>query len=132
MQLETHCAAFEHPEIYNGYGKREILCRGGYSTFWVDWLGQVSGCGVHAAEKIDLTQVPFNEAWRRIVASTEATRLSEKCAYCAYRCICPVCAAAAYCETGDVAGTPEYLCQFCEAYSKLMIQKRDELRKCYE
>ena len=131
-QLELHCAAFENPRIYGAYGRQDILCRSGYSTFWVDWRGQVSGCGVHAAEKIDLSQVPFADAWKQLVSTTEATRLSEKCAYCRYRCICPVCAAAAYCETGDVAGTPDYLCRFCELYARKLVEKRDELRKLYE
>ncbi|MGM9588092.1 MAG: radical SAM protein [Candidatus Limivicinus sp.] len=129
MQLEANCACFTEPELFSLYGKRTIACRGGYSSFWVDWRGQLSGCGVHAAEHIDLTKVPFADAWKQVVASTEATQLSEKCQYCQYRCICPVCAAAAFCETREVDGTPDYLCRFCEVYAGLLKEELERLRK---
>lgn len=129
MQLEANCACFAEPERYSLYGKRSIACRGGYASFWVDWQGRVSGCGVHAAEHIDLTKISFEDAWKQVVTSTENTLLSEKCQYCRYRCICPVCAAAAFCETGDVMGTPEYLCEFSEAYAGLLKEELERLRK---
>ena len=129
IQLEANCACFAEPERFSLYGVQTIACRGGYASFWVDWRGQVSGCGVHAAEHIDLTKIPFADAWKQIVASTEATQLSEKCRYCNYRCICPVCAAAAFCETGAVDGTPEYLCRFCEVYAGLLKEELERLRK---
>lgn len=129
MQLEANCACFGEPERYSLYGNRNIACRGGYASFWIDWQGRVSGCGVHAAEHIDLAKVPFEDAWKQIVASTEKTLVSEDCQYCKYRCICPSCAAAAFCETGDVEGTPEYLCRFCEVYAELLQEELERLRK---
>lgn len=129
MQLEAHCACFTEPQRFGLYGSREISCRGGYASFWIDWKGQASGCGVHTAEHIDLTKISFGEAWRKIVSSTENTLLSEKCQYCKYRCICPVCAAASYCKTGQIDGTPEYLCEFSEYYAILLQEELERLRR---
>lgn len=129
IQLEANCACFEEPERYSLYGNRNIACRGGYASFWIDWQGHVSGCGVHAAEQLDLEKVSFADAWKQIVASTEQTLVSEECQYCKYRCICPSCAAAAFCETGNVEGTPEYLCRFCEVYSELLKEELERLRQ---
>lgn len=131
MVLEAHCACFEEPWRYTLYGKPGIMCRGGYASFWVDWRGQVSGCGIHTAEKIDAAKISFEEAWSQIVSSTEQTRLSEKCRYCKYRCICPVCVAAAFCETGQVNGTPEYLCQFSELYAGKLREELERLKTRY-
>lgn len=128
MQLEAHCACFAEPERYSLYGTRGINCRGGYASFWVDWKGQISGCGVHTAEHIDLSQTSFANAWKKIVSSTETTVLAEKCQYCKYRCICPTCAAAAFCETGTVDGIPEYLCRFSTTYAKLILEEVEHLR----
>lgn len=128
MMLEANCACFTEPERYSLYGDGTIPCRGGYASFWVDWRGKVSGCGIHTAEQIDLTHVSFKEAWKEIVRSTESTRISEKCQYCRYRCICPVCVAAAFCETGDVSGTPEYLCEFSQTYARLLSEELEKMR----
>lgn len=128
IQLEGNCACFEKPELYSLYGHREMACRSGRSNYWVDWRGQLSGCGVYTGEKIDLHEVAFAQAWQRVVAATEETCLSEKCACCKYRCICPVCAAAAFCETDDVGGTPEYLCEFSKCYAELLKEELERLK----
>lgn len=127
MMLEANCACFQEPERYSLYGSSCISCRGGFASFWIDWKGNISGCGIHTAERIDLTQIPFKRAWKQIVASSEQTVISEKCQYCNYRCICPVCVAAAYCETGDVSGTPEYLCEFSELYAQMLLEELERL-----
>lgn len=131
MILEANCACFNEPERFSIYGKRGIACRQGITSFWVDWTGAVSGCGIHTVEHIDLNQVSFADAWKVITKTADETVISEKCSICPYRCICPVCAAAAFCETGDVAGTPEYLCEFSEIYAQLLLKELEEVRKEY-
>lgn len=131
-QLLIHCATFESPDMYGLYGKRQIVCRGGYASFWINWKGQISGCGVYDKEHIDLSKVNLQEAWHEIVKSTEEAKMSEECAYCKYRCICPTCAAAAFCETGNVGGTPEYLCEFSACYAELLKQELEILREEHE
>lgn len=131
ITLEANCACFQEPQRFSIYGKRRIACRQGITSFWVDWTGSVSGCGIHTVEHIDLTQVSFADAWKQITRTTDETVISEKCSICPYRCICPVCPAAAFCETGDVAGTPEYLCEFSEIYAQLLCKELERVRKEY-
>ncbi|MGN0773655.1 MAG: radical SAM protein [Candidatus Ventricola sp.] len=124
LYLEQRCAAFERPERYSLYGNNQVTCRAGSCVFWVDWRGCASGCGIHNQNRIDLHTTAFADAWKKIVEDTNHIRISEKCKCCRYRCICHVCAAAAFCETGSMAGTPEYLCAFCEEYAKLLLAER--------
>lgn len=127
--LKASCSCIEHPENYSAYGSNEVACRGGLAAFWVDWRGQLSGCGVNNKEQIDLSCVPFAQAWREVVPSAEQTHLSEDCKYCAYRCFCPICPAAAFCETGSPSGKPAYLCEFAHEYARLLQKDLEELEK---
>lgn len=127
-QIALYCAAFNRPEIYSLHGNNGVACKGGRCTFWVDWRGRLSACGIHNQPAIDLSTMPFAQAWKQVVAQTDNVRISEKCKTCRYRCICLVCPAAAFCETGAMDGTPEYLCAFCEAYAKRL---REEGRRIF-
>lgn len=125
--IDLFCKTMENPKIFSLYNDNSVACRAGRCTFWVDWRGNISPCGMHNQQKIDLHQVPFETAWGRIVETTDKIRISEKCKVCKFRCICPICPAAGFCETGRIEGTPEYLCAYCEAYAKLLNQERDRL-----
>lgn len=125
--LERQCAALERPESYSLYGSNEVVCRAGSCAFCVDWRGNASGCGIHNQQCVDLHATPFAQAWKMIVEDTRKIRLSEKCRFCKYRCICQTCAAAAFCETGAMDGTPEYLCTYCEEYARLLLAERSRL-----
>ena len=129
LYVGQRCAAFERPELYSLYGSNEVVCRAGSCVFWVDWRGHVSGCGMHNQGGVDLHTTPFEQAWKTIVEDTRRIRLSEKCRFCKYRCICQNCAAAAFCETGAMDGTPEYLCAYCEEYARLLLAERSRIRE---
>lgn len=122
------CVGMEHPEYYSLYGRNDVACKSGRCTYWVDWRGNVSACGLHNQSAIDLKMHTFREAWARIVEDTSEVRISEQCRNCRYRCICPICPAAAFCETGCMSQAPEYLCAYCEAYGKLLFEERDRLQ----
>ncbi len=126
--VEDKCDLIEHPEKYVTYGANCVTCRAGSSSFWVNWKGELSGCGVEDAHFISLENKSFKDAWKEIVHTTENITLSETCATCPYRCICPTCMAAAYCETGRLDGTPEYLCEFSKIYAEMLFAERDRLR----
>ena len=123
----AHCAAIEDPKIYSLYGNNEVACKAGKCAFWVDWRGNLSGCGVHNQPQIDLKETNFADGWRQVVDHTNEMRISEKCKFCKYRCICQVCPAACFCETGSLSGTPQYLCDYCEEYAKLLFEERERL-----
>lgn len=123
----TVCEAMKRPEIYSLYDHNEVACKGGKCTFWIDWKGNISGCGIHNQLSLDLHEVSFEQAWQRIVEDTDQIRISEKCKTCKYRCICQVCPAAGFCETGELSGVPQYLCEFCQEYAALLFDERKRL-----
>jgi len=126
-QVLLYCMAIENPEIYSLYGHDRVTCKGGLCSFWVDWQGNVSACGMHNQGKVDLSMSSFKDAWENIVTHTENVRISAKCKICKYRCICQICPAASFCETGELSGIPQYLCDSCEEYGKLLMVERDRI-----
>lgn len=118
------CQAFEKPEVYSLYNDNEVNCKGGKCTFWVDWHGRMSSCGVHNQSAVDLSQATFADAWKRIVEDTDKLYLPIKCKTCPYRCVCVVCPAACFCETGSMNKAPEYLCEYSRAYAELLKEER--------
>lgn len=106
------------------YGNACMSCRGGVSSFWVNWRGQVSACGVMDQNTVDLQTHSFSEAWETVKSFHDNVRISEKCSVCPNRNICPSCAAASYCETGRVDGTPEYCCRFSDEYVRLLREEK--------
>lgn len=90
---------------------REMACRAGRCSFWVNWQGELSACGMLDQPTVSLLQTPFSEAWAQIVAETNQTRCLAGCGGCPNYELCHPCIAAAYCETGDVNARPEYKCK---------------------
>lgn len=127
--IEKKINLMNHPEQQPIYGATCVTCKAGCSTFWVNWKGEVSGCGVEDTHFYNLEKYTFKEAWNKLTNETRQIVLSEKCAICNYRPICPVCMAAAYCETGRLDGTPEYLCRFSTEYAKLLLEEKEKMRK---
>lgn len=125
--VTQRCMAMDHPEIYSLYGNNQVVCKGGVCSFWIDWRGNLSGCGIHNQGRISLHEMPFAEAWKQVVRFTDNIRIAEKCKDCRYRCICYSCPAAGFCETGKMDGVPEYLCEYCSEYEKLLNEERVRL-----
>lgn len=127
--LKAVCHDIEHPETHRHFGDTHMHCRSGVSAFWVNWKGEVSGCGVSDDDIHSLEQESFADAWKAISQYTKEVEISKKCSTCCYLGICPVCAAGAYCETGMVDGAPEYLCEFCRYYSALLKEEFAKLKE---
>ena len=96
-------------------------CRAGRAGFWIDWRGGMRMCGMTPV-CADLTRVDFQQGWNAVRLATQAIRLPAACTSCELRQLCPVCAAAAYTETGAYGTKPTYLCEMTSAYAKGMQQ----------
>ena len=118
-----------HPEDNPVYGHAKITCQAGANTCWVTWRGEVAACGMGGGSLHDLSKESVKDAWKAIVEEVDQAKTSEKCAYCKYRKLCPVCSSAAYCETGDIAGTPEYLCAFAEKFAEYILEEYERIHK---
>ncbi len=92
-------------------GPRAMGCLAGRCSYWVDWEGNLSGCGMMDYPKIDLKKTTLREAWNEVVQWTDEMRYSAYCANCINRGVCFSCAAMVRNETGSFDGRPVYLCE---------------------
>lgn len=97
---------------------RHFTCRGGKSTFWVSWKGDLSSCGMldEPSVKIDSS---LSKVWKELKEKTQRIILCEECAVCRHRHACSVCAAMMYSETGSFSEKPEYVCRFTHELIRL-------------
>lgn len=126
--LDAVMYEMEHYEEYPYYGCRSVACRGGVSTYWVNWKGEMCSCGQMDYPVISLETHSFKECWEYIRSEVDRFRINEECASCKKRRFCPICVAAAYAETGDIAGKPKYLCDMTEQYLSLAKNKYQEIQ----
>ena len=89
----------------------KIRCRAGKASFWITWDGWLTPCGMMPEPRVDLTGLPFTEAWQELTEASAALNLSGVCTQCPNRDMCHSCAAMAMAETGSAAGIPRYLCE---------------------
>lgn len=108
---------------------REMGCLSGRCSYWVDWQGNLSGCGMMDIPKISLKDHTLTEAWKEVVDWTDELRYSPVCANCVNRSVCFSCAAMVHNETGSFDGRPVYLCEkakYAAEYYKEFLGKLPE------
>lgn len=99
-------------------------CRAGRSSFWLNWQGKMTACGMQNAPCAFPFQEGFHSAWQEIRERTAEVRLPAKCSRCKNRAACMVCGAAVYCENGTMNNeAPEYVCKMTESYLQYLNQK---------
>lgn len=97
---------------------REMSCRAGRCSFWIDWQGNIANCGMYSSVKHSLLGRDFGEAWRQVVEETGRVRYSPVCTNCPNYHLCHACIAMVYNECGDSNGRPEYLCRMHAAAAR--------------
>ncbi|MCD8383327.1 MAG: radical SAM protein [Clostridiales bacterium] len=108
---------------------RPMGCLAGRCSYWVDWQGNLSGCGMMDIPKVSLNDKSLADAWQEIVDWTEDFRYSAACANCVNRGLCFSCAAMVHNETGGFEGRPVYLCEkvkYASRYYKEFLDKLPE------
>lgn len=106
--------------------QQKMGCLSGRCSFWVDWQGNLSGCGMMDYPKVSLKEKSFLNAWQQIVEWTNNARYSSYCGNCVNHDICYVCAAMVYNETGGFSKRPVYLCEkakYAAQYYKKFAEK---------
>lgn len=97
---------------------REMSCRAGRCSFWLDWQGNISNCGMYASVKFPVAGMSFREAWKQVVEQTEAVRYCPVCGNCPNVWLCHSCIAMVQNESGTLDGRPDYLCRMNQAAAK--------------
>lgn len=108
---------------------REMGCRAGRCSFWLDWQGNIAACGMINSPKYSLEEETFARGWEQVVDSTNKIRCLTGCSGCKNRKLCHTCISSAYCETGDINGRPVYICRMIEAEAKACKEILLELDK---
>lgn len=106
-----------------------MRCRAGRSSFWVNWEGEMTACGMMDFPPVKCRpfEQPFAECYAALTEETRKTPVLAGCVGCAYREICHPCAAMAMTETGDPNGRPTYLCEMArEIYKRSKEALREE------
>lgn len=103
-----------------------LLCAAGVSSFWVNWKGEISPCGMLQKSTRSLKEYAFKEAWEAIKTETKQILTSKKCFNCRFRKICKACGAASFAENHDFSLPATYHCELNEAYEELL---KKELKK---
>ena len=87
-----------------------ISCRAGACTFWINWKGEMTPCGMMNFPKTNPFEIGFENAWQKILIETKKIFLPEGCSACNLKSICHVCPSVAYAETGEFEKKPTYIC----------------------
>lgn len=100
-----------------------VTCHAGKCAFSVNWQGLMHPCVIHMEPAVPVFEVGFAAAWAQITREFNEVRFCAKCSACRLRPVCRTCAAAALMETGDYAGTPEYLCRYAAESERLLREE---------
>ena len=104
-----------------------LLCTAGVSSYWVNWKGDLTPCGMLKAPMRNLLNESFETGWSQIQEETKRIFTSTKCFNCRYRKSCQTCAASAYAETGDFIKEVPYHCELCAQYENLLQKHLKDL-----
>lgn len=102
-------------------------CRAGRSSFWLNWQGHMTACGMQNAPCTYPFRDGFLSAWNEVRERTAKVRLPVKCSLCKNRAACMVCGAVVYCENGSINNeAPEYVCKMTQSYLDNLNYKEKE------
>lgn len=99
-------------------GSREMSCRAGRCSFWIDWQGNLANCGMYSSVKHRLQGNDFGQVWKQVAEETDRVRYAPVCTNCPNYHLCHACVAMVYNECGDRDGRPEYLCRMHAAAAR--------------
>lgn len=103
-----------------------VSCLAGRCTFAINWKGEMRSCVILTNPAMNVFEMGFQRSWEYIAQEISDLRLSSKCTACELRFMCDVCAAGALLETGDFAGTPNYMCEYTKEKYRLMEEYVNE------
>ena len=121
--------AVDESDVCEGTPGEKMACRAGRSSFWINWRGVMTPCGMMVRPEFSVPEIGFSEAWERTKAATALIRLPQECVNCRYKHICHACAAMCAAETGAFDKRPEYVCRMSEKTAELTFAEYERLMK---
>lgn len=102
-------------------------CRGGTSSFWVTWNGDLLPCGMVRQPAVPINSKKFGENWKQLREEMQKIMLSSECYTCSKKDVCQTCAASMLAENDTFNKKPEYHCRLTDASLKAYEQIVKEL-----
>lgn len=128
--LEQNCVA-QAQKAEDDWGSHAefMKCRAGRSTFWVNWEGRMTACGMlDFPLAVAPFSDPFSECWSRLTERVRTTPVLKGCSGCEKRHVCMPCVAMIQAETGTVDQKAPYLCQLTDTVLKQMKQELEVIQ----
>ena len=114
----------ERTEDCTGIPGEGISCRAGRASFWLNWLGMMTPCGMMTDPAFSAVELGFAGAWEKTKKAAEAIRLPPECSVCGLKHACHACAAMCRTETGRFDGKPDYICEMTKTTVRLCIEEK--------
>lgn len=104
-----------------------FLCTAGVSSFWVNWKGEISPCGMVQSIKSSIAGYTFASGWLKIKEASKEVQTSSRCFNCRFRKSCQNCAASALAETGRTDSETLYHCETCKEFERMLKEELNAL-----
>ena len=117
-------AALAEPTDPHGTADAEpypMSCMAGRGSFWMTWDGCMLPCGMMGEHRA--LRGRFAEQWDTVRRMTEDVRLPTACKYCAYRKLCPSCAAVCYAKNGRTDAMVPEMCRYVKTYVETYLER---------
>lgn len=105
---------------------RNIPCRAAKSSLWITWNGTMNPCVFLDIPAYKIINNHIQDTWNQLVKEADEIQLPLRCVQCPKKNICPVCAAAIYCENQSFDQPCDYLCEYTEALYTYASQLMDK------
>lgn len=115
-------------EVCDGTPGEKMACRAGRSSFWINWRGVMTPCGMMVQPDVSVPELGFARAWEETKAATARILLPPACTQCEYKHMCHACAAMCVTETGAFDGRPEYVCAMTKATAALTQSEYERMK----
>ena len=111
-----------------GAAPEYMRCRAGRSTFWINWEGYMTACGMlDFPMRTEPFREPFLDCWLRLTECVRTTPVLQGCSGCPKREVCSVCVAMIYGETGTVNQKAPYLCRLADEVLDRMRREVEDM-----
>lgn len=136
MPRDEYCAYLDRSikphtaDSDDNWGSHEefMTCRAGRSTFWVNWEGRMTACGMVEFPLVKEPFVqPFRDCWQELTDRVRSTPVLGGCSGCGKRDICHPCIAMIYAETGTVDQRAPYMCRIADSIIEQMKLEQEEM-----
>ena len=99
---------------------REMQCRAGKSSCWINWKGEMTPCVFLEQPSVDVINYSVKEGWEKMISGSSKLLMPEMCSTCKHRGNCQRCMATAHWEKYGETDCTYYLCKYMDKVIELL------------